>query len=403
LSSSGSGERRSDLLTGTFVRIMLVNFGYFLSVGVMTPILPRFVRGPLHHSDVGVGVAVASFTVTALLLRQFSGRLGDTRGRQLPIRVGSVVNVVSVLGFLLATSLVHVVVLRMLTGVAEAFIFVGVATAVQDLAPDERRGEAASLFSLSLFLALAIGPLIGEQILNHFGFKGVWLFEGGAGLFAVIFAMTIPDTRTEEVPSESPPLVHRAAVRPGAILGCAIWGLAAFNSYVPLYAVNVLKMGGASPVFLVNAVVILLFRSVGARIPDRFGPLRTARFSLFCTPIGLAVMGFWATTSGLYLGAVILAIGQALAFPALMSVAINNAPGNERGSVMGTFTAFFDISFGGGALALGVISHAVGYNGAFLSASAVAAVGLGIILFAPPTVSATGPSHRIFEIQPPGE
>src|SRR6266404_7211942 len=155
---------------------MLVNFGYFLSVGVMTPILPRFVKGPLHHSDVGVGVAVASFTVTALLLRQFSGRLGDTRGRQLPIRVGAVVNVVSVLGFLLATTLIHVIVLRMLTGVAEALVFVGVATAVQDLAPEERRGEAASLFSLSLFLAIAIGPVIGEQILSHFGFKGVWLF-----------------------------------------------------------------------------------------------------------------------------------------------------------------------------------------------------------------------------------
>src|SRR4051812_33678096 len=101
---------------------MLVNFGYFLSVGVMTPVLPLFVRGPLHQSDVGVGVSLASFTVTALALRQVSGRLGDSRGRQHTIRIGAVVNVVSLLGFLLAKSLVHVVALRMLTGIAEAFI-----------------------------------------------------------------------------------------------------------------------------------------------------------------------------------------------------------------------------------------------------------------------------------------
>ena len=100
-----SGERRSDLLTGTFVRLMLVNFGYFLSVGVMNPILPLFVRGPLRRGDVGVGISLAAFTVTALALRQFSGRLGDSRGRQLPIRVGAIVNVISVFGFLVAHSL----------------------------------------------------------------------------------------------------------------------------------------------------------------------------------------------------------------------------------------------------------------------------------------------------------
>ncbi len=384
---------------------MLVNFGYFLSVGVMQPILPLYVNGPLHQSNVAVGVALAAFTVTALALRQPSGRLGDSRGRQFTIRIGTIVNVVSVLGFLFAHTLLHVVALRMLTGVAEAFIFVGVATAVQDLAPDDRRGEAASLFSLSLFFAIAIGPLIGEWILNHYGYHAVWWFEGFAGALAIVFAMTIGDTRTEhDEQAPSPPLIHPASVRPGAILGCAIWGLAAFNGYVPLYAVLVLHMKNFAPIFLVNAVVILLFRSIGARLPDRLGYLRTARFSLVCTPIALLVMGLSRTAPALYVGAVILGIGQALAFPALMTIAVNNAPGSERGAVMGTFTAFFDISFGGGALVLGVVSGALGYNKAFLSAAAVAMVGLGMIMFAPPMVTEpTSPRAPVFEIEPPAE
>ena len=66
-------ERRSDLLTGTFVRLMLVNFGYFLSVGVMQPILPLYVRGPLHESDVGVGT---TFNQTNMLLgRRFRSEM----------------------------------------------------------------------------------------------------------------------------------------------------------------------------------------------------------------------------------------------------------------------------------------------------------------------------------------
>ncbi len=381
--------------------MMVVNFGYFLSFGVLNPVLPRFIRGPLHQSDVGVGIGLASFTVTALLLRQFSGRFGDRRGRHLGIRLGCIANTLGMAGLLFAHTLVHVVLLRLLGGVAEAFIFVGVATAVQDISPDDRRGEAASLFSLSLFVALAIGPIIGEQVLNHFGYHGVWILSTCAAGLGVLFSWTIPDTRPAATSTGArPPLVHRAAVRPGAILGCAIWGLAAFNGYMPLYALKI-GMKGASPVFLANAIVIMLIRSLGARIPDKVGPLRTGRFALLFTPVGLAIMGFWATVPGLFTGAVVMAVGQALAFPALMSVAVNNAPASERGAVMGTFTAFFDLSFGGGALALGVVARAFGYNGAFLVASGVAFLGLLTIVFAPPPVRAGAEITHDSQAEPP--
>ena len=383
---------------------MTVNFGYFLSFGVLNPVLPRYIRGPLHHSDVGVGIGLAAFTVTALALRQFSGRFGDRRGRHIPIRLGSVVNTVSMLGLFAATSLAHIVALRLLLGIAEALIFVGVATAVQDISPDDRRGESASLFSLSLFVALAIGPLVGEQMLDHFGYDGVWWFAVGAAALGTAFAFTIPDTRTHFIPDDAPapPLVHRAALRPGAILGCAIWGLASFNGYMPLYALEI-GLKGASPVFLANSIVIMLFRSVGARIPDRFGALRTSRLAMICTPAGLAIMGLWQSVPGLFTGAVVMAVGQALAFPALMTVAVNSAPGTERGSVMGTFTAFFDLSFGGGLLALGFVSHTVGYNGAFLVAAGVATIGLLTLLFAPPKVPARAEMVQVTDAEPRGE
>ncbi len=382
---------------------MLVNFGYFLSIGVMNPILPRFIEGPLAASNIGVGVGIGSFTVTALLLRPWSGRVGDRFGRRLPIIGGALVHTAAVAGFLLASSLAHVIALRLATGISEAFLFVSVATAIQDLAPDDRRGEAASFFSLSLFLALAMGPVIGEEILQRSGFDAVWLFAACAAGLGALVAFTIPDTRTHTDLDGKAPLIHGAAIRPGLILGSAIWGLAAFNTFVPLYAPE-LGLDGARWVFLANAVTIMLFRSFGARIPDRFGAIRVARFSLFCTPVGLAVMGFWADVAGLFVGAVILAVGQALAFPALMTVAINNALPTERGAVMGTFTAFFDLSFGGGAIVLGFVAEASNYNGAFLVAMGVAALGFATLVFAPPRVKPViKPSEPIVEIAPSGE
>ncbi|MEX0873780.1 MAG: MFS transporter [Actinomycetota bacterium] len=382
---------------------MVVNFGYFLSIGVMNPVLPRFIEGPVGSSDIGVGIGIGSFTVTALLLRPWSGRFGDRIGRRAPIIVGALVHTAACAGFLLATTLTHVILLRLVTGISEALLFVSVATAIQDLAPDDRRGEAASFFSLSLFLALAIGPVIGEELLRQSGFDAVWLFGAGAAGLGLLISFSIPDTRTHtDVPDKPPPLIHGAAIRPGLILGSAIWGLAAFNAFVPLYALE-LGLDGARLVFLVNAVVIMLFRSVGARIPDRFGAIPVARFSLFCTPVGLGVMGLWSDIPGLFVGAVILACGQALAFPALMTVAVNNALPTERGAVMGTFTAFFDLSFGGGAIALGFVAHAWNYNGAFLVAMGVAAMGFATMVFAPPRIKTPiRPTEPIGEVAPPG-
>jgi len=394
---------RPRLVTAVFARIMLVNFGYFLSIGVMNPVLPRFIEGPLGSSNIGVGVGIGSFTVTALLLRPWSGRFGDRIGRRLPIIAGALVHTAAVAGFLLASSLTHVIALRLATGISEALLFVSVATAIQDLAPDDRRGEAASFFSLSLFLALAIGPVIGEELLRRSGFDAVWLFATGAAGVGALVAFTIPDTRTHEASEGPGPLIHKAALRPGFILGSAIWGLAAFNAFVPLYALE-LGLDGARLVFLANSVTIMLFRSFGARIPDRFGAIRVARFSLFCTPVGLAVMGLWSEVPGLFVGAVILAFGQALAFPALMSVAINNAPPTERGAVMGTFTAFFDLSFGGGAIVLGFVAEALNYNGAFLVAMGVAWMGFATLIFAPPRIHPPIKEYSpVNEIAPPGE
>jgi MFS family permease len=152
---------------------------------------------------------------------------------------------------------------------------------------------------------------------------------------------------------------------------------------------------------LANSLTILLLRSVGARIPDQLGSLRTARLALICNPVGLAIMGLWATVPGLFIGAVVLGIGQALAFPALMTIAVNNAPARERGSVMGTFTAFFDLSFGGGAIVLGAVAHAVGYNGAFLTAMGVASIGLLMLVVAPPKVRVVEMRTSPVIVEPP--
>jgi MFS family permease len=368
------------VISPTFLLVTLANFGYFITIGMIIPALPRYVEGPLGSGNAMVGVAVGAFSFAAVVTYPFAGRLGDARGRRLLIVAGGLLVAGSVALQVVATSIVPLVLCRIAMGMGGACFYVGVASTINDLAPDERRAEALSYFSIALYAGLGAGPVIGELILEGGSFDRVWLVAAAASLIAALAGVLVPETRPpDRSPASNPRLWHRGAVMPGIVLATSVIGLAGFNSFVPLYALD-LGMDGARIVFVAYAVVVLLLRSVGARIPDRFGPLRTARVALGCSAAGLAIMAGWGEVGGLYLGAVVFAVGQALAFPALMTVAVRGAPASERAAVVATFTAFFDASFGGGAVALGAVASGFDYRGAFLVAALVAGAGMTLLI-----------------------
>jgi MFS family permease len=368
---------RSRLVTPAFLSVAAATASLFVSLGMLVPAVPLYVQGPLRGSSSAVGVVVGAFAVSALLLRPWAGRLGDRRGRRLLLIVGGAAFAASILGYLVSRSVGAMVGMRLLTGAAEALFFVGATAAIGDLAPEDRRGEALSLFSLGLYAGIGVGPLIGEVVLREVGFTAVWAVAAGLAALATVLGSLVPETRPppEAIDRPRPPLIHPAGLRPGVVLLANLLGMAGFFAFVPLYALQ-LGLSGSRVVFLTFSVTVLLIRGFGAKIPDRLGAGRAARASLALSAFGLVVVAAWGSPAGLFLGTVVLAVGQALAFPALMTLAIRGVPGSERGSVVGTFTAFVDLSFGIGPVVLGLVVEAAGFRAAFLAAGVISAAGL---------------------------
>jgi MFS family permease len=379
VSAEREGTTGDRLITPVFLLATLSTLAYFIAIGTITPILPRFVEGPLSAQSIAVGLTIGAFSVSAVLLRPFVGRISDRRGRRILIVAGGSIVALAIAGYGLAHSLSVLLALRLLTGLGEAAFYVGVASVINDLAPDERRGEALSYFSLALFGGLAVGPIIGESVLGNAHFTAVWLVAGGSALAAALIGLLIPETRPDDAGKNDDAIINKAALMPGAVLATNIWGLATFSSFIPLYALK-LGLSGSRFVFATNSAVILAIRLFGARLPDRWGPRKSARAALSCAGSGLLIIGAWHSVVGLFVGTAVYSIGHALAFPALMTLAIRSAPASERGSVVGTFTAFFDLSFGVGAISAGVIADLLGYRGAFVVAGLVALGGL-VLLF----------------------
>ncbi|MCA1727595.1 MAG: MFS transporter, partial [Actinobacteria bacterium] len=188
-----------------------------------------------------------------------------------------------------------------------------------------------------------------------------------------------------------------AAVVPGLVIAASVWGFAGFESFVPLYARD-LRLDGVRYVFLTYAVTVMFVRLFGARIPDRFGPRRTASVSLVTSAVGLLGMTVVASKLGLYGGVVVFALGQALAFPALMTMAVATSPESERSSTIATFTAFVDLGFGLGPAAAGGVVALFGNRAAFVAGAVSAVIGFAILRTRPEVRSPGDPGAAVPEV-----
>lgn len=373
-------EARPTLFTRAFLTVAVAELAYFTADGVLLPALPRYVEGPLGGGDIGVGLVIGAFSVSAFFLRPWAGRIGDRQGRRILMVAGGSIFAVSVVGYLVATSIPVLVAMRLLTGVGEALFFVGALSANVDLAPPERRGEAFSFASLALYIGIGAGPFIGEAVIEAWGFRAAWLVAIGLALVAVALSLRLPSMKPEgPESSERHRLVHPAGLLPGVVLLAAIWGMAGYLAFVPLYALD-LGMGGAGLVLGLFSGIVVVIRSVGARIPDRIGASRATRIALVLSASGLTMIGLWRTPAGLVAGTIVMAVGVALFTPALFSVAVEGIPANERGAVMGTTSAFLDLAFGLGPATLGFVAAGIGRGGTFLVGAAVAAAGLALVI-----------------------
>ena len=366
-----------SLLSPEFAVVMLASFAYFTAMGALLPTVPRFVEDELGGGGVQVGIGVGAYAVSAALLRPWVGRIGDTRGRRLLAVAGSVVVAVSIAGYALATELWMLVIARLVTGAGEAAVFVGVATAAQDLAPDHRRGEAASYFSVALYGGLAVGPPVGESLVGQ-GYTTLWLELGGCAALAAVAAMWIPRGRTVDADSLGDrPFLQPDALWPGLILLLGLIPFTAFAAFVPLYAEDI-GLGSVGGVFGLYAGLVLVIRIVGARLPDRLGWQRGSTFARIGVTAGIWIIAAWGSVASIWVAALALGCGMSLMYPSLFTAVMAAAPEEERSHAVGTFSVFFDLSQGFGATLIGVVVSLSSGNerAGFAAAGALAFGGL---------------------------
>ena len=207
------------MLTGRFLVLCGGSLAYFLALGSTWPVIPAFVEHDLGGGGLAVGLSVGAFGFSAAVLRPLVGPLGDRRGRRFLLVGGALVVSLSMLLLVPAASVPAVIGARLVLGVGEAAYFIGVTSAVQDLTPPHRRGEATSYFTVTLYTGLAIGPGLGEWLYETGSYERAFTVAALLGLVPLLFAYAAPGRPTD--PVRAPLLrwrLHPAAIRPGTVL-----------------------------------------------------------------------------------------------------------------------------------------------------------------------------------------
>jgi len=296
--------------------------------------------------------------------------------------LGSAMAIGALAAHLLVTTLPAFIAVRSVLGIADAFFFVAVLAAGSDLAPAERRGEAINLVSLSLYLGIAIGPPVGEAVAGVAGFSAVWALAAVVAAVAAVLSVLVP----ESAPSVLGPkarrrgrLFHPAAVFPGFLILTGAAGMSVFLAFLPLYATD-LGMSGAGVPFAIYALLVVVLRIRFAKLPDTMGAARLSGAALALGAIGLAIFGLVPSPAGVIAGTIVFGLGVTFMFPALIALAVSRVDETERGSAVGTASAFFDVAFGLGPAVFGVLATSIGFGGTFLVSAVISAFGAALLL-----------------------
>ncbi|SCE96423.1 Predicted arabinose efflux permease, MFS family [Micromonospora haikouensis] len=353
-----------------------------------TPIIPGYVERVLGGDASLSGVLISLSAVASMAAMPVAGMLGDRRGYRTVALAGGGTAALGMLLLAAVPSLWGAGPARLLFGLGNAAAMTLVMAWLVALAPTGQRGRALSVFGLSVWLGLAVGPQVGVAVNQAVGPAGVFALCAVLEVATVVLVAWLPR------PARPPAAPHsrgagavrgsfRAVWVPG-VVAAAAWcgeGLMLGFLLVHLQARGVRAGGvtGAASVFAVFSISVIGARIALAGLPDRIGPVRATAVSLCALAAGLVTMGlapnFWVAAAA----QVLIGIGFSPLYPSLTMLAARGLDGANQALGLGLFSSFTGLGNASGALVGGLVIAAASTGWAFLLVAALQVAALVVV------------------------
>jgi predicted MFS family arabinose efflux permease len=370
----------------------------YVAAGAPTPLLVLY-QEQWKFPATTLTLAFAVYTVGFLAALLTVGRLSDHLGRR-PVLIGSlIVQLISLVMFLLAPDIDWVIAARIVQGIATGAATSAFSAALVELAPPDKKKLGTILGSVGMTGGLALGTLLAGLAIQFTSTANTIVFA--ALIVVTVLGIAVvalsPESVTRApgvlrslIPRVSIPVVARREFLAAVPVITGVWMLAGLSlGLAPTIVRSVFHfdsgfLNGLSGFIApaVSAIIGVLFSNVGAR--------RSILIGIVASIVG--AVGIVAGVSGESLG--IMMAGQAIAgigFGAAFSGALRHimplAAAHQRAAVIAGVYIVAYIAFGlpvviVGQLAanLGLIPMIVGYGAVAVAlslVSLVAQIGMG--------------------------
>ncbi|CAM4037430.1 Predicted arabinose efflux permease, MFS family [Pedobacter westerhofensis] len=373
-------QNKESNLTKTLITIFSIIFLEFLIMGISLGIIPSYVHDTLKFSNVIVGLVIGLQYAATLLTRHVAGKMADTKGGKRSVITGILLSAFSGL-FCVASywfeltpvlSLISLVLGRILLGVGESYLVIGIFAWGFSLVSPNYVGKVMVWNGMGMYGGMACGAPLGIWLTSAFSlpvaFSGIIIFPA-LSYAAMLLLKTAP------VPLNVPRLPFYKAVhlvwQSGSGLALASIGFGGIASFITLYFIQH-SWEGASLALTAFGAGYIVMRLFFAHFPDKFGGARVAMVSLLIEIIGQLLIWKAPNAFAGIAGAGLTGIGMSLVFPSFGLIAVKKVTAENRGMAMAAYNAFFDLGVGLTAPVAGLVAGTGNYSNIYLLGAAAA-------------------------------
>jgi len=375
-----------QLWNKNYCKVMAANFSLFFAFYVLTPLLPLYLSEHFGATKDVIGLVLSGYTVTALVMRPFSGFMVDSFPRKTVLMVSFVAFTIFFAGYLAASTLLLFTIVRTLHGAPFGALTVANSTVAIDVLPSSRRTEGIGYYGLSNNLAMAIAPTIGIFVYRYtHSFELLFwiaLIVACAGM--MVDATVKSDKLTVKSEKSFSLSWDRFFLIRGWLLGVNMvafgFCFGVLSNYLAIYGKEVLGItGGTGTYFMLCSIGLILSRLQGGKALRQGRVTHNAAEGMVISLIGYTLFILVPGMVSYYASALLIGLGNGHMWPAFQNMTISVAPNSQRGTANSTILVSWDVGMGLGILMGGVISELVNYSAAFWTVAAVNA--FGVLLF----------------------
>lgn len=364
-------EPKERLWNANYWRVMTANFSMHFAFYLLAPLLPLYLSDTYGASKDTIGLVLSGYTLTALLVRPFSGYVVDTFPRKKVLVLSLLLYFLCFGGYLLASTLLLFTIVRTMHGAPFGASSVANSTMAIDVLPSSRRTEGIGYYGLSNNLATAIAPTVGVFIYRYtHNFDLLfWLAFAVAALGLVATSAINLPTRQPLADKKALSLDRFFLLRGWTIgLNIAFFGLCygVLSNYLAIYGKETMGItSGTGTYFILLASGLMLSRLMGGRALRKGRLTHNAAEGVLLSTVGYTLFVACPDMVGYYGSAILIGLGNGHMWPAFQNMIIGMAENNQRGTANSTILTCWDLGMGTGILFGGAIAEYMGYAAAF--------------------------------------